>query len=137
MVFALVVSRYLFSYSFAWVEALTRYLMIWMAFLGAAALFRDNDHIRMDLVYKKLPKLYRNILDLLLSLAQIVFLVMLFRLGLQYMESVSFIDSPTLEISMRWPTLIIPVSSLLMIFFIFFNLIDTIFRIAGRTSSND
>ena len=137
MVFALVVSRYLFSYSFAWVEELTLFLMIWMAFLGAAMLFRDNDHLSMDLVYKKLSRTHRNILDLLFGLAQIAFLIMLFRLGIQYMDSVGFIISPTLGISMRWPTLIIPVMSLLMIFFIFSNLIDTVFRIVRRSTSND
>jgi TRAP-type C4-dicarboxylate transport system permease small subunit len=132
MVFALVISRYLFSYSFAWVEALTRYCMIWMAFLGAAALFKKNDHIRMDLLYKKFPLFLRDSLDLLFSLAQIAFLVMLFKMGLAYTEFVSFIDSPTLNISMRWPTLIIPISSFLMIVFILYNVIHSIFRLAGK-----
>lgn len=135
MVFALVISRYLFSYSFAWVEALTRYMMIWMALLGAAALFKNNDHIRMDLIYKKMPLAVRNVLDVLFHLAQIAFLIMLFKMGLVYAEFVSFIDSPTLNISMRWPTLIIPISSLLMIIFILYNVIQAILRIAGKTTS--
>lgn len=136
MVFSLVVSRYCFSYSFAWVEALTRYLMVWMALLGAAALFRKNDHIRMDLIYKKLPESLRIILDLLFNLSQMAFLVMLCRTGLQYADFVSFMISPTLGISMRWPTLIIPISSILMIFFILYNVIDTILRMAGKPMSN-
>jgi TRAP-type C4-dicarboxylate transport system permease small subunit len=137
LVFSQVVSRYVFSYSFAWVEELARYLMIWMAFFGAAALFKDDSHIRMDLVYNKFPHKVRSCLSLLFGLSQIAFLVMLFKLGLNFAESVDIVVSPTLRISLRWPAMIIPISSLLMIFFILSHMIRTIIGLAGKTLTDD
>ena len=40
LVFGNVVSRYLFNYSFSWVEELTRYMMIWVCFLGSGLALR-------------------------------------------------------------------------------------------------
>jgi TRAP-type C4-dicarboxylate transport system permease small subunit len=137
LVFSQVVSRYLFSYSFAWVEALARYLMIWMAFFGAASLFKDDAHIRMDLVYNKFPQKVRSCLGLLFELFEIAFLVMLFKLGLQYAESVSIVIDPTLRLSMRWPAMIISISSVLMIFFILSHMIQTVISLTGRTLTDD
>ena len=133
MVFTLVVSRYLFSYSFAWIEELTRYLMIWAAYLGAVALFKDDDHIRMDLFYSKLSKRQRAILDLIFGFAQIVFLVFLTILGVQYSNSVRLFAVETLNnLSMGWVTLIIPISSVLMVVIIFYNFIRTVNRLTGK-----
>ncbi len=137
LVFFQVVTRYLFSYSIAWVEELARYLMIWMAFLGAASLFKDDSHIRMDLVYNKFPQGVRNFLGLLFGLLQIAFLVMLFKLGLEYAESVDIVVSPTLRISMRWPAMIISISSVMMIFFILSYMVQTVVRLTGRTLTDN
>lgn len=40
LVFANVVSRYALNYSLIWVEELTRYLMVWVGFLGAGLVLR-------------------------------------------------------------------------------------------------
>jgi TRAP-type C4-dicarboxylate transport system permease small subunit len=136
MVFALVVSRYVFSYSFAWVEALSRYMMIWMAFLSAAVLFKDNSHLCMDIVYRKLSERMKCFLDLGFGLLQIAFLIMLAKLSIQYTQSVSFIVSPTLGISMFWPSLVMPVSVILMIFFILFRMITNLLELSGLINKN-
>lgn len=133
MVFALVVSRYVFSYSFAWIEELTRYLMIWAAFLGAAALFKDDDHVRMDLVYKKLSERWRTAFELVFGLIQMAFLVFLTILGFQYSETARLFVVATLNnLSMYWVTLIIPVSSALAVVIILFNVIQILHRLRGK-----
>ena len=137
LVFFQVITRYFFSYTLAWVEELTIYLMIWMAYLGSAALFKDNDHIRLNLVINKFSKKARVYLYLLLEVIQIAFLIMLFKLGLDYIESVEIVTSTTLRISMRWPVMIISISALLMIFFILSHAINTIMSLIGLTSTGD
>ena len=138
MVFGLVVSRYVFSYSFAWVEELTRYLMIWAAYLGAAALFKDDDHIRMGLLYNKIPEKGRAILDLVMGMLQLAFMATLIILGFQYSESVRLFVVVTLNnLSMYWVTLIIPISAILMVVILLFNLIHTAMRLAGKFMPTD
>jgi TRAP-type C4-dicarboxylate transport system permease small subunit len=136
MVFFQVITRYFFGYSIAWIEELTRYFMIWMAYLGSAVLFKDNDHIRMDLIFRKLPVKYQDYLYILFELIQIAFLVMLFKLGLNYSESLEILTSTSLRISMRWPVLIIPVAAILMIVFIMTHMIKTIVDLKRKTSSD-
>lgn len=136
-VFFQVITRYVFSYSTAWIEELVRYLMIWMAFCGAARLFKDGSYIRMDMVYNKFPHGVRSYLNLIFGLVQTAFLVMLAKLGLNYSESVAIVISPTLRISMRWPALIISISSVVMIFFILSNMVQAVVGLAGRKLSDD
>ena len=50
LVFANVVSRYVFNYSFIWVEELSRYMMIWVGFLGAGLVLRVGAHIAVDVL---------------------------------------------------------------------------------------
>jgi len=51
-----VVTRYLFLYSISWLEELTRYLMIWMTFVGAALAVQKKANIGVDIV----PVLTKN-----------------------------------------------------------------------------
>src|SRR5512145_3209070 len=55
LVFANVVSRYALNYSLIWVEELTRYLMVWVGFLGAGLVLRLGAHIAVDAFQDMLP----------------------------------------------------------------------------------
>lgn len=43
-----VLLRYFFSFSFRWVDELTRYLFIYMVFLGIPIAFREKAHVRIE-----------------------------------------------------------------------------------------
>lgn len=49
LVFANVVLRYIFANSFGWVEEVSRYLMIWIVFLGAGLASREGMHVAVTL----------------------------------------------------------------------------------------
>jgi TRAP-type C4-dicarboxylate transport system permease small subunit len=55
LVFANVVSRYLLNYSIIWVEELTRYMMVWVGFLGAGLVLRLGAHIALEAFQDLLP----------------------------------------------------------------------------------
>lgn len=48
--------RYLANTSWTWAEELTRYIMVWMTFIGASLCVRDNVHVTMDVLMEKGPK---------------------------------------------------------------------------------
>jgi TRAP-type C4-dicarboxylate transport system permease small subunit len=121
-----VLTRYVFSYSLAWSEELARYLMIWGALLASGPLFEKNGHIRMDLIFGRLPLMFRVWLNLVYEVCQLAILSLLFKLGLEYVESMEIMTSTGLRISMRWPTMIVPISVALMIVFILAHMIQTI-----------
>lgn len=47
-IFLQVVSRYVFGNAFTWTEEISRYLFIWLIFLGIGIGFREHKHISID-----------------------------------------------------------------------------------------
>ena len=56
MVFANVALRFLTDHSILWVEEVSRYLMIWLTFLGAGLVLRYGGHIGIDTLQGALPR---------------------------------------------------------------------------------
>jgi len=56
MVFGNVVLRYAFSTGIVFSEEMSRYLFVWMTFLGAVVAMRDHLHIGMDGLIRRLPR---------------------------------------------------------------------------------
>jgi len=56
MVFANVVLRYATDRSLLWVEEASRYLMIWLTFLGCGLVLRYGGHIGIDTLQDALPR---------------------------------------------------------------------------------
>lgn len=56
LVFGNVVLRYAFNSGITWSEEMSRFLFVWMVFLGAIAALKDNMHLGMDIVINFLPK---------------------------------------------------------------------------------
>jgi TRAP-type C4-dicarboxylate transport system permease small subunit len=54
LVFGNVVLRYAFNSGIVWSEEMSRFLFIWMCFLGAIGALRDNQHLGVDMFVKKL-----------------------------------------------------------------------------------
>lgn len=71
--FIQVFCRYLFNYSFTWYEELSRYLGVFVAFLGAATGVKYGMHFSMDALSKKLKKPWKNILSVFSNLVCSVF----------------------------------------------------------------
>jgi TRAP-type C4-dicarboxylate transport system permease small subunit len=55
MVFANVALRFLTDHSILWVEEVSRYLMIWLTFLGAGLVLRYGGHIGIDALQEAFP----------------------------------------------------------------------------------
>jgi len=55
MVFANVVLRFTTDHSILWVEEVSRYLMIWLTFVGAGPVLRYGGHIGIDTLQERFP----------------------------------------------------------------------------------
>jgi TRAP-type transport system small permease protein len=56
MVFANVALRFLTDASILWVEEVSRYLMIWLTFLGAGLVLRYGGHVGIDTLQEAFPR---------------------------------------------------------------------------------
>src|SRR5690606_9777282 len=55
LVFLNVVLRYFFDSGITWSEEMSRFLFVWMVFLGAIAALKERMHLTVDVVIKWLP----------------------------------------------------------------------------------
>jgi TRAP-type transport system small permease protein len=61
LVFGNVILRYIFNSGIMWSEEMSRFLFIWLCFLGAVGAMWDNEHLGVDMIVKKLPGLLKKI----------------------------------------------------------------------------
>lgn len=65
LVFGNVVLRYLFNSGITWSEEMSRFLFIWLIFLGAIGALKDHEHLGVDMLVKRLPPLGKKIVFVL------------------------------------------------------------------------
>jgi len=83
MVFANVALRFLTDHSILWVEETSRYLMIWLTFLGAGLVLRYGGHIGIDTLQERLPGVAPLVRSLIFVLLLAFFAAMAW-LGVRY-----------------------------------------------------
>ncbi len=113
LVFANVVSRYLFNHSLVWVEELTQYQMIWIAWLGAGLALREGRHVSVDLLEDALPDGARRVLRGAIALTMLGFLLALGWYGMQIVAFTWNQETPMLGVRTGIPYLGIPIGALL------------------------
>ncbi|ABE46967.1 TRAP transporter small permease [Polaromonas sp. JS666] len=115
LVIANVISRYVFSVSFTWVEEVTRYMMIWAAFLGAGPALRVGGHIAIETLPAALPPGMARALRAVLVVVMAITLLAMGWLGVEYAIFGWEQETPVLN----WPFgkvyLAIPVGAALML----------------------
>ena len=106
--------RFVINDPLDWSEEAGRYMFVWISFLGAAVGVRYKVHLGIDLMEKLTsPQVYRYIVVLVNLIIQI-FLVVIIYQGLKIIEVVKFQSSASMNISMAWPYLAVPVGGLFM-----------------------
>jgi len=111
LVFANVVSRYVFNYSIIWVEELTQYQMIWIVYLGAGLALREGRHVAVDLVQDMLPCALRRAMRIAIGVAMLLFLLTLMVLGLQITAFTWIQETPVLGIPTGLAYLGVPIGA--------------------------
>ena len=64
-VFIVVVLRYLFGISFIWMQETYVWMHAYIFMLGAGFTYLNDDHVRIDIIYKNASPIYKAIVDLL------------------------------------------------------------------------
>ncbi|MDP2489784.1 TRAP transporter small permease [Vibrio splendidus] len=68
-----VVTRYVLNSPSSWVEEVCLALFVWMTFMGASALMRTDEVVRIDFLVRKIPATAANILDNLIRPLLVIF----------------------------------------------------------------
>lgn len=113
-VVAEVVLRYGFTSSLIFSEELTRYTMVWVAFLGGVVALRDGAHVATGGIGDRFGPAVGRAASLLADGLALLFLLTLAWASVQTLPNQRDQYTTTLEISIFWFYLAIPIGSVLM-----------------------
>ena len=115
LVFAHVVSRYSFNHSIIWVEELTRYMMVWVGFIGSGLVLRFGAHVAVDVFQDLLPARAAQALRASIVVILAVTFAAMTWLGFRYVAFAWDQETPVLNWNFGIVYLAIPIGSLLML----------------------
>jgi TRAP-type C4-dicarboxylate transport system permease small subunit len=120
LVFSNVVGRYAFNHSFVWAEELSRYMMVWVGFLGAGLVLRVGAHIAVDVFQDLLPAGMARALRVAVVVVLAIALLAMLWLGGQYVLFAWGQETPVLNWNFGLVYLAIPFGALLMLVYLGF-----------------
>ena len=113
--FLAILSRYLFNYSFYWIDAYSRYALIFISFIDIPVVLRKRKHVSVDVVIDLLPKIIRKWIIKIDIFLIFVFSFVMFIQGIKLYKLTERQIIPDLyNIKMSNITIIIPISAVLM-----------------------
>jgi len=113
-IFINVIARY-FGLAFTWVDEVSRLAFVWMSFMAIVAGLRKKLHPAFDVLLKKAGRNKGWILNLMVNLMVLVFLLYLFKGGVDYISRTYVQKTAILGISVAWKYLAVPVATGLMV----------------------
>jgi TRAP-type C4-dicarboxylate transport system permease small subunit len=125
-----VIGRFAFNRSLATSDELSRFLFIWVIFLGAALAHLHREHIAVDFVVRKLPPSMSGPMALVQELLIGVVLVALLASAWRVMQ-LSLGTSPLLGVPLSWVNASVPLCAAVMLLITVYRIV-AVFRPAPR-----
>lgn len=105
----------MFFDSLTWTEELTCFLLVLASFLGTAVAFKRGAHISVTLLTSHFPPSLKKAAAIFSKVVGLVFFMIIVWYGVILCRAESSQLSPALEISMFWVYMILPVSSVVVL----------------------
>lgn len=117
LVFAQVLSRYIFNVSVGWSAELSRYLLIWITWVSASYTIRKRDHIRISMIVELFSSSVQKVVEVIVILLWSVFAIVMAVVGTEVVMNLQLMgqQTSTLNLPMWVVYLIIPIGGVLMI----------------------
>jgi tripartite ATP-independent transporter DctM subunit len=114
ILFAGVVSRYVFDSPIIWTDELANFLLLWLAMLGSVVAFRRDGHMRLTTLVNSVGPEWGSWLGALAALVLIAFVLEILVPAHEYLNQQSFVQLITLKISDGYRVLAIMVGTSLL-----------------------
>ena len=116
--FVQVIGRYLFGYSFGWVEDLCVILLCWTVWPTACLVLRDNRHLQVTFIIDRFPWLYRRVVTFALRTLTLVFLSLIIYGGLEVLDAMAGFHYITMPLPSNVKYVSVPVGAALMAYYL-------------------
>ncbi|MFI4994895.1 MAG: TRAP transporter large permease subunit [Hyphomicrobiales bacterium] len=115
ILFAGVVSRYVFRNPLTWSDELASILFLWLAMLGAVVAYRRVEHMRMGALIDRSSPRRRSVFEALALCVGLAFLGFILQPAIEYAVDEAAVVTPALEIPTVWRAAALPVGIALML----------------------
>jgi TRAP-type C4-dicarboxylate transport system permease small subunit len=126
LVLSNVVFRYFLHIGLGWTEEAARFLLIGLTFTAAAAAVKEWGHFQLLIVSKWIPSRFHRLIQGFAVLVVLAMSAILVRYGMDITRLSWFQTSPTMEWSMGYIYLLVPVSGALMFIFALEHLVNIV-----------
>lgn len=109
--------RYIWGVSWIWIPDFSRFLFIWIVFLGASVLVGKNEHMLMDFFLGKMRPGKKRIMEIIIQIGQLPFFGVMLMSGIKITRVRMRIPFDTWDFPTGWAYLAVPVCAVLMILF--------------------
>ena len=122
IVFTNVVLRYGFSSGIRWSEEVALIIVIWFTFIAMALGVKENLHINITVLPKKLPRIFNDVLNILKYVLEIFIGIILFYYGIGLTQNAGRSRLPATGISNAINYIIVPIAAVFIILYAFYYL---------------
>ena len=117
IVFMNVVMRYGFNSGIRWAEEISLVIVIWFTFIAMALGVKENLHINITVLPKKLPRLFNDSLNLIKYILEIFIGIVLFYFGIGLTQNAGRSKLPATGLSNAVNYVIVPIASVFIILY--------------------
>ncbi|MGE4584673.1 MAG: TRAP transporter small permease [Sphaerochaeta sp.] len=135
IVFLNVVLRYGFKSGIRWAEEISLVIVIWFTFISMALGVKENLHINVSVLPRKLPVMFFNVLDIIKYLLEIVigFILIVYGWKLTLNGAKSFLPATELPNSINYAVL--PIAGIFIILYALIYCIQDLKKFKGGAKS--
>lgn len=109
--------RYFLNSSIVWSEEIATWCLVWLVFIGSAAIMQRWEHVQIPMLIQRLPLGLRPGVIIFAKLATALAAALVAYYGLLWVLGPIHMRSQTSEISTRWIKLVVPLGGTLMALF--------------------
>lgn len=123
-----ITSRFIVKIPIPWTEEISRYLMIWAAFLAGSLGLKKGVHVGIVFVVERIPRSTSKWISLITKLTLLFFFLVVIVEGCLMAMFVSTQLSPVLRVSMAWVYSALPAGGILFLFYVIQSIIEDLRR---------
>jgi|YelNatPaOPRAMG01_1025707.scaffolds.fasta_scaffold67244_2 TRAP-type C4-dicarboxylate transport system permease small subunit len=132
-----VLFRYILKIPFVWSEEFTRFLFIWIVWLGAALAIPAKKHMVIEFIRDRIPNPWPKIIKLFTNLLALFFLIIVIVKGVSLVNMMAKEYYVTFPISVKYAYLASVIGGLLMVIFLLVDFRDTLKRFFDKRRDFD
>ena len=126
LVFAQVITRYVFGFTPEFGEELARYLFVWVVFLTMPLVAKSGGHMCIETLTSRVHGATLKTLRLLADIVSLAFLSIMVWQGCLMVGRMGFQTSPALEVPMSYVYIVIPFGCGVMLLYVLGDFIRTL-----------